>query len=507
MTSASVGDVKAFVTAPSSGKVTGAGNAGSADFRAVWEKQTSGQGVSDAGHKVREQKTLDAVAQRADNAGKNTAPEKGTASKKGAVTEQPEDSKAVGVVSNRSEDTQAEGVEKGTTAEGAADDGMTAEGMTEEEIAAAMEVLGTVVVEFVHQIAQELGITEEELNSILNDLGMKQSDLLQPENLTQFILAAGGEENMVSLVTNEELYQDFRSLMGQLEDTLARFNEQTGLQPEKLQEMSDQIAKMPRNIEGAVFQSPEEPVPAVVMEDESLVVNDEEQRDEPERISGEDMMEEVHSMEESVPSRYDMDAAKAGNNGQEQKEASSGRGESGNPFTPNLLGDMKAEAMQAEMNQAVMAEDTSTESIMRQIMDYMKIQMKPDMTNLELQLHPESLGTLQINLASKGGVVTAQFIAENEAVKNALESQMIRLAENFQEQGIKVEAVEVTVQTHEFERNMNQNQDQAQEESNRKGRTRSINLNFPADLEEMSEEEQLAAQIMAANGNTVDYTA
>lgn len=73
--------------------------------------------------------------------------------------------------------------------------------------------------------------------------------------------------------------------------------------------------------------------------------------------------------------------------------------------------------------------ETDTENIMRQIMDYMKIQVKADTSNLEMQLHPASLGTVQVQIASKGGAVTANFIAQNETVKAALESQMVQLIE------------------------------------------------------------------------------
>ena len=144
---------------------------------------------------------------------------------------------------------------------------------------------------------------------------------------------------------------------------------------------------------------------------------------------------------------------------------------------------------------------------MRQIMDYMKIQVKPDLSNLEMQLHPESLGTVHVQVASKAGVVTAHFITQNEAVKAALESQMVQLQDNFSEQGIKVEAIEVTVQTHQFEQNLDQGQGRHQEEGTGKSKTRKINLNEPLNIEEMEEEEVIAAEMMTANGSTVDYTA
>ena len=149
---------------------------------------------------------------------------------------------------------------------------------------------------------------------------------------------------------------------------------------------------------------------------------------------------------------------------------------------------------------------------MRQIMDYMKVSVKPDSSDLEMQLHPQSLGTLHIQMAAKNGVVTANFITENETVKAALESQMVPLKENFTEQGIKVEAIEVTVQTHQFEQNLEQGRDdngsREAEAGVGKRRTRRINLDTAfAEDEPQTEEDRIAADMMSANGNTVDFTA
>ena len=72
---------------------------------------------------------------------------------------------------------------------------------------------------------------------------------------------------------------------------------------------------------------------------------------------------------------------------------------------------------------------------MDQILDYMKLQLRPGMDQLEMQLHPASLGTVHIQIVSRGGEVTAQFHVQNESVKAALESQISELKENLRDQG------------------------------------------------------------------------
>ena len=202
-------------------------------------------------------------------------------------------------------------------------------------------------------------------------------------------------------------------------------------------------------------------------------------------------------------------AASSREHGQKEKDAEGGEQPGGNLF----LQDLRTEEFRPEVQQSAeaanLAEADSTENIMRQIMDYMKVQLKEDTSSLEMQLHPASLGTVQVQIASRGGAVTANFITQNEAVKTALESQMPQLIERFGEQGVKVEAIEVTVQSHAFERNLEQggNRDRQNEEPARKGRVRRINLNDTVSMESMEEEDALAADMMAVSGNTVDYTA
>ena len=135
----------------------------------------------------------------------------------------------------------------------------------------------------------------------------------------------------------------------------------------------------------------------------------------------------------------------------------------------------------------------------------MKLQFGSDTTSLEMQLHPASLGTLHIQLESKGGMVTANFITQNEAVKAALESQIVQLQESFEAQGVRIEAIEVTVQTHEFERNLEQGRGREQQEPQKKNRSRRINLIDPLATEGLDEEETLAAEVRAAGGSTVEY--
>ena len=131
---------------------------------------------------------------------------------------------------------------------------------------------------------------------------------------------------------------------------------------------------------------------------------------------------------------------------------------------------------------------------------------------MEMQLNPENLGKVYLQVSSREGAINAQLTATNEAVKNALEVQMATLRENLEQAGVKVDAIEVTVASHEFERNLEQDQKREEQEGERAqkeaGRRRNLNLSSLDELSGlMSEEEALVAQIMWDNGNSVDMSA
>ncbi len=151
--------------------------------------------------------------------------------------------------------------------------------------------------------------------------------------------------------------------------------------------------------------------------------------------------------------------------------------------------------------------------IIQQIARNVQVTISTEVTSMEMQLNPENLGRIYLHISEKEGAVRAQIAAQNETVKELLETQLVELRQSLNQQGVKVDAIEVTVATHEFEQNLEQNakqeeQMQQQREESQKQARRSLNLNDLDGLSGlMTEEEALAAKIMRDNGNQVDFTA
>lgn len=64
---------------------------------------------------------------------------------------------------------------------------------------------------------------------------------------------------------------------------------------------------------------------------------------------------------------------------------------------------------------------------------------------VHIKLDPPSLGTVRLNVSSKGEMVRATLVAENHAVKQAIEGSLTQLRDTMHSQGVKVDSFTVLV--------------------------------------------------------------
>ncbi len=386
-------------------------------------------------------------------------------------------------------------------------------------------------------IAEEMGISEEEVIAAMEVLGLVPADLLNPQNLTALLLGISGEDAS-ALVTDEQLYGNVSKLIAQVSTITEQLMKETGLTPEALQAALKQAANQAADQTAAAVSEVPEDGALAAAEEAADAVTASGQENKTQDQAGENEQDITIVIEKNgevteITAKADdkgnlqatkevtttlTEAATAQNTGEQsssdQQKGSENGTEQEMAGRSSLLESLlqnRTYPTEVLAEPVPFAQVPDTEQIMRQILDFMKIQLKPEMTQLEMQLHPASLGTINVQIASKEGVITAQFTAQNDVVKAALESQIVDLKENMRNQGIKVEAVEVNVQSQSFESSLWQGREGNERgyQHNRKN-TRRINLNNldPDELpEDMTEAEQLATEIMMDNGGTVDFTA
>lgn len=163
----------------------------------------------------------------------------------------------------------------------------------------------------------------------------------------------------------------------------------------------------------------------------------------------------------------------------------------------------------ADVNVSERTTNSFATRILEQVMDGIKVMSGEEMTSMEMQLYPENLGKLNIQVVSKNGAVTAQIVVQNEMVKEAIESQLYLLKENTNNREVMIEDVEVTVSSHAFEQGMENgnsggsNQQQKQRRFVSEEETQTVNA---ADIKSLKEE-ILEEAMKEQNGSTVSYTA
>ena len=381
-------------------------------------------------------------------------------------------------------------------------------GNTDEKLAAFEEDVRQV-------LKEKLGVTDEEITDAMQKLGLTVADLIQPNQLTQLTAELTGSENIGELLCNDSFMEIVNEIGGLSQDLLDDLGMTSQMFTETVAAAS-QVVTTPES--AGIEQLPEMQVTENVKADKTAA-ND-----------TSDQMNSVLKEENTVQTASDADEVeiqKPEDNILLQKEVAEetdtkaddgqtgNRNESGNTSnqTAYVSQEHTVDPAAAKTPETVpeFSRQLDTLDLIRQVTEFTKVTVREAQTTMEMQLNPEHLGKLYIEVTTKEGNVSAHIMTQNELVKEALESQMAELKQSMNQAGVKVDAVEVTVGSHEFEKNLEQNakQDERQAEEQEKAspKTRRINLDELDELSGvMSEEEALVAQIMADHGNSVDYT-
>lgn len=376
----------------------------------------------------------------------------------------------------REEDVAAKGV-------------VTESGELEDQVTTAAEAAAAAIM-------QLLNVTAEQLTAAMEQLGLQDTDLLSTDSLTLLVAELAGDGDVSSLLMDNGLYGQLKQVTAAVETIQTELADELGITPKELDAALKMYAetKKPQDVKLIV----QEQTGAEVQEDApELIVRDE--------TKNNAELRETNGQEAPMTGQQRTDDT-AKTQDQTSDESKQQTGEHAQTFRQNT-GTVQNETTVSESQNVPHAD---TEEIMRQITEQIKITLRPGNSIMEMELNPASLGRVSVHIEARSGVITAQFAAQNEAVKEAIESQSVQLRETLENQGIKVDAVEVTIASHEFERNLHQNSD-GKEEREKKAEAvskKKIRLNLmEEEPEELSEEEELAKKIMIENGNSIDYTA
>lgn len=121
---------------------------------------------------------------------------------------------------------------------------------------------------------------------------------------------------------------------------------------------------------------------------------------------------------------------------------------------------------QTEVQKSVFStpQPVKSSEVLNQVVEQAKVIMGQDKSEMIIQLKPDHLGKLELKVVTEQGIVAAKFIAENQQVKEIIETNMQLLKDSLQKQGITVDSVNVQVG---HDQNEYQQQNSYQSNSNR----------------------------------------
>ena len=377
-------------------------------------------------------------------------------------------------------------------------------------------------------LKDELGVSDEQVEDAMSILGLQWMDLLNPASLSQLVTQLTGTEDACSLLMSEE----FTNIMQNTDALVQNLSETLGISKDEWVALQNQLAELTADFnetvdmaDGGVQEMAQQTDATITSQDTTVMAatvqmthaTEETQNVQPEE-EAEDATPVIQvNASEDAQTENNVSEDASGEMGEPAAQSQKTKESSVNEHAQNMEFQVRAEQQTVapeEVNKVASRTTIDVQDIMNQITEFAKVNLSPENSSIEMQLNPENLGKVYLHIAAtKEGNITAELAVSSETVKTALEAQIADLRTSLNQQGIKVDAVEVTIASHEFERNLEQNaagEEQQGSQREESGRTAGRRL-FRGELDELSglmnEEEALAAQIMKDHGNTMDVTA
>lgn len=377
-------------------------------------------------------------------------------------------------------------------------------------------------------LKDELGVSDEQVEDAMSILGLQWMDLLNPASLSQLVTQLTETEDACSLLMSEE----FTNIMQNTDALVQNLSETLGISKDEWVALQNQLAELTADFnetvdmaDGGVQEMAPQTDATITSQDTTVMAatvqmthtTEETQNVQPEE-EAEDATPVIQvNASEDAQTENNVSEDASGEMGEPAAQSQKTKESSVNEHAQNMEFQVRAEQQTVapeEVNKVASRTTIDVQDIMNQITEFAKVNLSPENSSIEMQLNPENLGKVYLHIAAtKEGNITAELAVSSETVKTALEAQIADLRTSLNQQGIKVDAVEVAIASHEFERNLEQNasgEEQQGSQREESGRTAGRRL-FRGELDELSglmnEEEALAAQIMKDHGNTMDVTA
>lgn len=333
-------------------------------------------------------------------------------------------------------------------------------------------------------IKEEFDVSDEDIKVAMELLGLTALDLLSTAKVAELIEQLTGTDAL-TLITNEDMMQSFNNIINVVDEANADIAGMLGVKTEEV----------------GIVLGQNDIAPVVNSEDTAKQADGKEADTKNADDNINQTVDNQESLSEVLAKKITTESdGKAKNNMSESNEAN-------NKVTYADVADNMISNI-TDTFADIITERISTvkeADIVNQVIDSVKLMASRELTSMEVMLNPEHLGSVHITVTARNGIVSAQIAAQNEQVKTALENQMVTLREQFESQGLKVDAVEITVMAHSFEAGQNFGQSESERKQGESKVHRKLDLSSFDD--ELEEDLESTAPAPKAEGSSVEYLA
>mgnify|MGYP000851204113 FL=1 len=316
--------------------------------------------------------------------------------------------------------------------------------------------------EVIDALAEKTGMTEEEIESVLNELGITVFDLLLPQNLQQFLQHIYNVEDSMELLSIPNINQTYKDIMSLFQDLKESFpilqnivgsNEilkSTTINNEEMMQIDLFMEK----------QTQEESAQNIPTTSNNVLLEKQSQFDTNFSQNNSDtqsqmLTDEITVIDIKKDEAISTNSSSTLSNDELEESDEIGAVNLNNEFVENIelngnniivqqniISDGRIiESTQAQIN----PHSVNTEQLINQMVEHIKVNITEDTTEMNLQLKPDHLGNLSLKLITERGIITAQFVAESQTVKEIIEANFNQLKDVLQEQGFLIQNLEVSV--------------------------------------------------------------
>lgn len=347
--------------------------------------------------------------------------------------------------------------------------------------------------QIINVIADALNANPDEIKDIINELDINLNALSDNQNVIKIVSKYLEIDNPVNVLTNDEAIDAVKEINQSISEIINELKDEFAITDDGLKDLLSKIDTV-RNTED-IEDIVNDETGNVDASDDIIKVSDENNN----KINIDSENDNIVPEKTTVKNEEN---ANAGNN----KEFNNDR-ESKSELYLNENGmESIVSNLKNTITDNILTEDGIADKIIKQITDDIRLYAKADTTSLEIQLEPETLGKVGITVTSKAGTITAQLVVQNEVAKEAIESQMATLKESFASQDIKVDAVEVTIASKEFEQNLDKGAGNSSEQNENK-RRKHISTEELAEINGTATDKETSIDnVLKEMGTTVNYS-